>query len=165
MKRVMNVILLFVLVLSLAACGSNTASDSSGSKSSAVESPAPSPKVEGKGMVGDYEIEIKSAEKGKDYQKRDSIIVTYQFTNKSEKAQSFMIAISAKAFQDGIECTTAIDTGTDSSALMAEIKPGASIEVKEAYVLNNTTSPVEIEVKELITFTDTGMVKKTFTLE
>lgn len=42
---------------------------------------------------------------------------------------------------------------------MKEIKTGATIEVDEVYLLDNETSDVEIEVSELISFSDEKIVK------
>ena len=44
-----------------------------------------------------------------------------------------------------------------------EIKKGATLDVEVAYVLNDTTTDLEVEVKELISFND-SVVKKTFSI-
>lgn len=38
---------------------------------------------------------------------------------------------------------------------MTEIKPGVSLEVAEVFSLRDTSTPVEIEISELISFDDT----------
>ena len=72
-----------------------------------------------------------------------------------------------KAFQDGIELESAIimDSKTyDSDEKMKDIKPGKTIKVQSAFVLNDKKNPVEIEVSELISFSDKKVVK-TFELQ
>ena len=114
------------------------------------------------GNLGSYYVEIQSARIGKDYEGSPVIFVTYSFTNNSEEAQSFMFAISDIAYQDGIQLETAIvidDDQYDSGASLLEIKTGATLTVECAYVLRNTTSPVEIEVTELLSFSNEKLTK------
>jgi hypothetical protein len=47
---------------------------------------------------------------------------------------------------------------------MLSVRAGAVLEVEEAYVLRDTTSPVEIEVAELWAFSDTGKLEAIFSL-
>jgi hypothetical protein len=92
-------------------------------------------------------------------------VITYEWTNNSEKTASFLITFSDKVFQNGIECESGISVeGADSGSLMKEIRPGTTFEVKQGYVLNDTASPVEVEVTEWFTFaSDPPVVTKTFT--
>lgn len=120
-----------------------------------------------KGDLGNYYVEIGSARMGKDYDGNAVIFVTYQFTNNSSEAASFMLYIYDKAYQDGIQLESAFiwgDDQYDSSADSLDIKPGASITVEKAYVLRNETSPVEVEVSETFSFSD-AKLEKTFELE
>lgn len=110
-------------------------------------------------------MSILDATLSKDYEDKDAIIVSYDFTNNGENETSFMVAISAKAYQDGIELESAIIMGDDLNAedQMKNIKPGATLTVKKAYVLDNNTSPVEVEVEKLISWDDNAPVlTKTF---
>ncbi|MFV0399542.1 MAG: DUF5067 domain-containing protein [Oscillospiraceae bacterium] len=117
------------------------------------------------GDIGDYHVAITGAAMGTDYEGKDVLIVTYEWTNNSEETTSFIFSFTHQAFQNGIECESAIGVdGVESADSMKDIRPGATLEVKEAYVLGDTTSPVEVEVTELMSFTDSGMVTKTFDL-
>lgn len=120
---------------------------------------------DGKGTLGKYDIEILTAEQGKDYEGKAILTVTYSWTNNSDKATSFSFAFSDKAYQGGIECQRSYVTNimSDDNKDTADIKPGASIEVTRSYLLNDK-SDVEVEVSELISFSD-KVVSKTFTLE
>ena len=120
--------------------------------------------MEGEGDLGDYHIKIVSATTAKDYEGKEVLVVTYEWTNNGDEEQMFSTAFTAKAYQNGIECTTAyfVDA-VDSEKSLTNIKPGASLEVKEAYALNDN-SDVEIEVTEWISFNDDKVVK-TFKFE
>jgi len=118
--------------------------------------------------LGDYSVVIDSCRLAKDYEGKDVIIVKYIFSNVSnDTATSFMVALNDAAFQDGVGLNEAfvMNDSADYSAdnQMKEIKAGASIDVEVAYVLNDTTTDVEIEVSELISFDD-KTITKTFTI-
>ncbi len=108
--------------------------------------------------VGDYGCVVKGAEMCKDWTDKDAVLITYEFTNNSDDAISFDIALDAKAYQNGIGLETAIlDEDTDW-LVDVDIKPGITKEVKKAYVLSDTSSVVEIEVTELFSFSDDKIV-------
>lgn len=157
-----------VFALCLTGCsGEPTESGGQPAQSNAVETTSPAPENEqtGAGSLGDYSVEILSARKSTDYEDKDAIIIRYNFTNNSDEAASFMFATQSKAFQDGVELEMAMmmDDTYNSQDLTKEIKPGASIEVEKAFVLNGD-SPVEAEVTELISFDDEEKIEKTFDL-
>lgn len=108
--------------------------------------------------LGDYGCVVKSATVTKDWTGEDAVLITYEFTNNSSDAISFDVALDARAYQDGIGLETAIlDEDTDLW-VDVDIKPGVTKEVRKAYVLRDTTTPVEIEVSEWISFSDDKIV-------
>lgn len=113
--------------------------------------------------IGDYEVEILTCRLTKDYEGKDAVIITYRFTNVlGDEPASFMWSFSDKVYQGGVECETAYiydDDSYDSANKDKEIKAGASLEVECAYVLNDTTSDVEVEVTELISLDETKITK------
>ncbi len=114
--------------------------------------PASSGSVES-GRIGDYEVAIRSARLSKDYRQKDVLIVTYDFTNHGEDGMSFLIAINAKAYQNGHELSMATVTGDKEyriQDMMKDVGPGETQQVQRAFLLEDTTSPVEAEVSELI---------------
>ena len=117
-------------------------------------------------QLGDYEVVIKSAKVTKDYEGEPAVIVTFEFTNNSDETKSWMTAVSAKAFQDGVELDSAFVSSSnkdyDASNSTKEIKPGATINVQKAYELDNTSSDVEIEVSEWLSFNKDTVLTKTF---
>lgn len=183
MKKIIAVFACLAVALSMSACssggetttsstgnGESTAPVSSSASDSSTEEASTAPvsseaPAQDSGAVGDYNVSILDATLSKDYKDKDAIIVTYDFTNNGENETSFMVAISAKAYQDGIELESAIimDDDFSSEDQMKNIKPGATLTVQKAYVLDNNTSPVEIEVEELISWDDNSPVlTKTF---
>lgn len=111
----------------------------------------------GTGDLGDYHVEIKGAVLTEDFQGNPAIVITYNWTNNSEKTTSVMVAVNGNAFQDGIGLETAIIGNPDvhdGNAYMTEIRPGASLDVSLAYVLKNTSSIIEFELSELISFSN-----------
>lgn len=84
------------------------------------------------------------------------IIVDYEFSHTEEEAVSFMIAVSATLFQNGVELSNAYiagDPNYDGANSRKDIKSGAVLTVQEAYVLYDETNEVEVEISEL--FADT----------
>ena len=120
--------------------------------------------------IGDYSVVIDSCRiaKAQGYQDKDAIIVKYVYTNVgNDTPTSFMTAFDDNAYQDGVGLNTAYFLDDSAKYSMdnqtKEIKKGASIEVEVAYELNDTSTEVEVEVKELFSFNDT-VIKKIFTL-
>lgn len=109
--------------------------------------------------VGDYTCVVKGAEVCKDWADKDAVLITYEFTNNSDSAISFDVALDAKAYQDGIGLETAI-LDDDTDILDVDIKPGVTKEVKKAYVLRDTSTEIEIEISELISFSDDKIITK-----
>lgn len=169
-KRFTLFTLVSLMVLSFAACDLDTAT-SSYSPSSVVsaepaEKASSAVKTQGEGDVGKYHIKIVSSKKGKDYAGKDALIVTYEWKNNGDKETMFSTAFSAKAYQNGVECELAIGVdGVDSEKSLTNIKPGASLQLQEAYVLNDQ-SDVSVEVSEWLTFDDNpAKVEKVFSVK
>lgn len=118
--------------------------------------------------IGKYSVEIKSCRLAKDYEKKPVVIVKYTFTNVSnDGGASFWIAFNDQVYQNGVGLNEALilpeDANYDYDNQTKTIKKGASIDVEVAYVLNDTTTDIEVEVKELFSFSDT-VIKKTFSI-
>lgn len=109
--------------------------------------------------LGDYKCTVKGAELCKDYEGKDAVLVTFEFTNNSSDAASFDIALDAKAFQDGIGLESAYLADDETDGLVdVEIKPGVTKEVKKAYILRDTTTAVEMEIAQWLSFDDSKIV-------
>jgi copper(I)-binding protein len=149
------------LAACLAGCGSSTA-DTAATDTQAAETEAA--ETQDQTAQSDYAVTIDSARVVQDYEGKDAVAITYTFTNNSDEAQSFMVACTEDVYQNGVELDLAVVDGVDSSASMNKVKPGASIQVEEAYVLQDM-SPVDVEVYELFSLDNTMIAQKEFTLE
>ncbi len=124
---------------------------------------------ENSNALGDYTVDIVSCRLAKDYEGKDVVIVKYHFANvNGNSAQAFYIAIDDNVYQNGVGLNEAYvlndDANYSSDNQMKEIKKGASIDVEVAYVLNDATTDIEVEVKELFSFDD-KVITKTFTIK
>ena len=153
--------LTILLVFGLFALGSSE-SDGSGAESVAEQSKGSVDNTD----LGDYQVEIKSCRMAKSYDDKPVVIVTYSFTNNSEEAAAFYLTFEDQVYQNGIGLNKAyvLDDSANYSGdnQTKEIKTGATLDVDVAYELNDTTTDLEVEVKELSLFGDDKIVKRTF---
>lgn len=126
-------------------------SGASQSSESTETSKAEAPEEGSVAADSEYAVTIDGSRLSTDYEGKQALVVDYSFTNNSGKAISFMIATSAKAFQNGVELNSAIGADTDAMSLLNDVKPGATIQVQQAYVLSDS-SDVTVEVTKLISF-------------
>lgn len=113
------------------------------------------------GNLGDYHVKILDAETGlKDYDGNPVIGVKYEYTNNGKENMMFDVAVSAQAFQDGVQLELAfMDEFSDEyENVSKEIKPGTTLTCELYYALASE-SDVEIEVSELISFGDAKLTK------
>lgn len=168
MKKIFALALALCMALALCACSGEAepsqppatnppASDTPIESETPAESEAPAesttPDAQNAADLGDYHVEIKSAALAEDYEGNPALIVTYSWTNNSEDTTSPMVSVSCSAFQDGVGLDTAIitDGSYDGDSFMTEVRPGTTIDVQSAFVLNNTSSSVEVEIGEWLT--------------
>ncbi len=170
-KKALLALALSLIVMSLAACGTTpdtqkakTPSNQPTQAEKAPETPAApeAPTETDNGDLGAYHVAIKEAVFGKDYEGNPMIVVDYDFTNNSENDATALFAVNIQAFQNGVELETAItmdDSVYNVETAQKQIKPSVTLEkCQSAFVLSDT-SPVTIEVSELITLDDKKLVK------
>ena len=87
----------------------------------------------------------------------DYVAVYYEYTNLTDESKSAGWEVSIDAFQNGIELETEYvperyfsPEGYEDSDI--SIRPNATACFYEIYRLKNTTSPIEVEVDELLGF-------------
>lgn len=119
--------------------------------------------------LGDYKVDIKSCRLAEDYEGKPVVIVTYGFTNaNNNEASAFYLAIEDNVYQNGIglnESYVVDDSyNYNSDNSTKAIKKGASLDVEVAYELNDTTTPIEVEVKEYFSWDD-KIISKQFDLK
>lgn len=137
--RFMCLLLAVVMALGLAACGK-------------AEEPSDPNHI----VIGDYELQYKSACIMKDSDGKDAVVLTMDFTNNGEEPADYMWSVYEKVMQDGVELEGAIifeseesyKTVTDSQ--MTEIASGKTIEVCSAYTLRDMENPVEVTFTDLL---------------
>ena len=163
MKKLISLLLAVVLIVTfgLFALGSSdSSSDDQGSGTADA--------TESKSNIGEYTVEIKSCRIAKDYEHKPVVIVSYSFTNNAENPASFAYAFDDQVYQNGIGLNEAFILDDSVSWLKdnstKEIQKGANLDVEMAYVLNDTTTAIEVEVKELFSFGNDS-VKKTFEIK
>ncbi len=117
------------------------------------------------GDVGSYNVVIKDHFYEENSENEKVIVITYTFTNKSESDASFDVSMYDQCFQNGIELekeffSYEIDN-YDTDNQSKTIKPGATIDVQQAYILNDEETAIEVEISEFLGFDD----PITFTIE
>ena len=139
-------LLLAVLVLfSLTACGKNkgTGSDKDKAADNLIK-------------LGDYELLYKSACIMEDSDGNDAIVLTLDFTNNSKENASYLWSVDETFMQNGAElevATVFADSETFDTVIadqFTEIAPGATLEVRTAYVLRDTTGEVKATFEEML---------------
>ena len=126
-----------MLLSSLTACGKDKAKDSNLIK------------------LGDYELLYKGACIMEDSEGNDAIVLTLDFTNKSKENASYLWSVNETLMQNGTELEVAtvfldydsFETVIDSQ--FTDIAPGTTLEVRTAYLLHDTTSPVEATFEQI----------------
>ena len=140
--------------------GEDVASSDIGGANSAIPEENP---ATGSDRLGDYGVVIESCRIARDYADNPIVIVKYKFTNYDDDATAFMWAFTDIVYQDGVglnECYFADDSANYSSDNQTkEVKKGSTIEVEVAYVLNDTTTDIEVEISELLSFSDKKITK------
>ena len=156
-KAIIFITLLALLLSSLCSCIETETTQDQGNGSAASENSSNS-------NLGDYNVIIESCRLATDYEDAPIVIVKYKFTNNGDEPACFAWSLEYDAFQDGVglnECYFADDSANYSSDNQTkEIKKGSSLSVEVAYKLNDTTTDVEIEVSELISFSNKKITKK-----
>lgn len=155
---IIAVVAVVIILIAVIASGGSDDSSSEDSNASAVTSSVSAESEEkANDTVGDFKCVVKGAKLCKDLTGKDAVLITYEFTNNSDSAVSFDVALDARAYQDGVGLETAI-LDEDTDYLDVDIKPGVTKEVKKAYNLRDTSTEIEIEVSELISFSDDKIV-------
>lgn len=147
--------------LALFACSGG--SDEATNEAPATDTPQQATQQEPEKEASKYAVSIDDCTVTTDYSGKAAIVVTYTFTNNSDKATAFFTAVSAKAFQNGVQLDTGIVQDVDAQSSVSEIKSGATTTVQQAYLLDDQ-SEVSVECTELISFDDTVIAEKTFSV-
>lgn len=91
-----------------------------------------------------------------DFDGADALVLTLDFTNNSKEMSTYFWSVYGTAMQNDTELESAIIyTDYDAYEMIddnqfEEVDPGATLEVQVAYVLEDTTSEVEVTFEEMI---------------
>lgn len=169
MKKILSLLVVLGLTFSFAACGDDAADTKD------AEQPAPATEqaehaaqpesTDDGSALGDYTVVLSEAAQATDMEDGNAILVAYDFTNNGTDAISPAVAVYVQAFQDGVELQDAYfmdypsaDWETWSNNEMLDIQSGASVKTAAGFKLTST-SPVEVQVTELISFSDKKITK------
>lgn len=84
-----------------------------------------------------------------------SVAVDFTFTNVSDKdATSMMAAANVIVYQNGVECERDYFADADSDSYMTKVKAGSSVPVTMVFTLQDSSTEVEVEVKEFSFWSD-----------
>lgn len=167
MKKWKHALLLMgvlTFALTLTACGgTEDTSNEAKTETAKAETKEKAKQKTDPNTLGDYKVEILSSTVVKDYEGKDAIEIKSKFTNNSKENISFMIAIDQQAFQNGTQLETTVSSSGDLGGIDKDVQPGATLEVTSIYSLQDTQNKVDVEAKELISFSK-NTVKKSFEL-
>ena len=117
--------------------------------------------------LGDYNVVIESCRLAADYQGKPVVIVKYKFTNNGDEPASFMFSLNYNVFQNGVGLNQAVSVPSafnySSDNMTKELQKGASLYVEVAYILNDETTDVVVEVSEFASFNN-KKITKTFSI-
>ena len=107
------------------------------------------------GTIGDYMVTIEGSRVTNDEKGNRVLVVTFNYTNNSEKANSWNWTIGATAFQNSVQIEEYSDYGDLYDNLNhnynSEILPGYSVLVDRVYILSDNASDVVIKIDEKMT--------------
>lgn len=94
-----------------------------------------------------------------DYEGNPCLIVYFIWTNTTDETTNFWATYNVQAFQDGISLTPIIFwDDTDNGELMnnygVDIRPNATIELAETFILRSDSPIVEVEVTPTFSFSE-----------
>lgn len=165
-KLIILGVVIAVIIVIAAASGSGSNDDTKTSSNETTVSSVDAEKKEtDENTIGDFKCVVKGAKITKDWEGKDAVLITYEFTNNSDSPISFDGALDDKLYQDGIELESAILSNDEEAKLIdtVDLKPGITKEVKKAYSLRNKKSEIEVEIQEIFSFSD-DMIKTTINL-
>lgn len=105
--------------------------------------------------LGDYEVLYKDACIMEDTNGNDALVLTLDYTNNSDETDSYLWSVTETATQNGEMLDIAI-VYTDYDILaavtddqMEDVEPGQTMQIQSAFVLQDTTSEVEVEFEQV----------------
>ena len=162
MKKSLIVIAALILAMSVAGCGKK-AENTNTTPQQTAQAKSDTKEDSYSGEVSNNDISIEEA-KLINYDDSDVVVVSFEFTNKTDSDQSFSGVYDVVAEQNGSSLAPATVIGVDGVELLTlsqNIAPSETITVQKAYKLDSKSSPLEITVQPFSS-DDESFVTKTF---
>lgn len=109
-------------------------------------------------------LQFDGAATATDYSGNPAVVLQYTYTNKTAEASTAYGEYIFTVFQDGVSISTTTVSDEKYSDLsgnyLTQIKDGASISFVMSYELGSSTSPLEVEVKDI----SSGDEKQSFSI-
>lgn len=158
------IVALIVIIALFASGGSSDKGGDDAGDAKTTSSVSADKKEEAPGTIGNYVCTVKSASICKDWDGKDSVKITYSFTNNASEAESFDVALIDNLYQDGIglESTWLSDDDDVDLGFDVKIKPGTTKDVSKVYILRDKNASIDVEIEEFISLSDD---KLTYTVE
>lgn len=157
-KRLIIIAIIVVIIIAIGILGSTGSSEETQNTAATNSSIEADTTEKSSNQVGNYGCVVKSAKLTKNWEGADTVLITYEFTNNSNNPTSFDVALMDHIYQDGIGLETTFLDDEETDFLDVEIKPGASKDVKKAYKLRDTSTDLEIEIEEFLSYNDDKIV-------
>lgn len=106
-----------------------------------------------------YDLKVVGWQISSDYKGNPVVVIEYQYTNKDSDPHDFRWTFNDTVYQNGIECDSmVIGCKVETDNIDSKIQTGTTINIKQAYELHDTTSPVNIVVEDSLIFNDTEII-------
>lgn len=106
-----------------------------------------------------YDLKVVGWQISSDYKGNPVVVIEYQYTNKDSDPHDFRWTFNDTVYQNGIECDSmVIGCKAETDNIDSKIQTGATINIKQAYELHDTTSPVNIIVEDSLIFSNTEII-------
>lgn len=150
------------------AMGVDTSQTSSDSSKKSETKTASKGEQDMEGDLKGMHVKIVSAVRsGNDYDGNATVLVTYEWTNNTDKNNSFASLADPKVFQNGSALDDAIymdsPEGYDANSYLNEVQPGATATATIGYVLKDD-SAVSVDVSALFDMSSDAKVTHVFNL-
>lgn len=150
MKKILVFLLSVTMVFAFTACGSSSKEAQTDDQQTSAEETTAEPADTSKATIGDFEVTIKDYELIQDDEGKDAVFVSFDFTNNSEENANFDSSLYAEGFQNGVELDFATIYNGERDDIYdnkyKDVQPGTTIEVKEAYLIQDKENPISVKV-------------------
>lgn len=156
MKRILALLLMFVLILSLCACGAKEQETRApetleAETESVTEADNGEQDLSEPFAVGDYQALYAGYELIKNKENQDAILIQFDFTNNSDTDMAFTYGMYLQLFQGEEQlqyCTIYLDEDeihAMDDSIIEIVKPGKTLRVQSTYTLKDLTTPIRVQ--------------------